>query len=148
MQLNRPKILRTREKTNESDDSFSYDWYGVANTNWDVIHTIKNDWTLEDLDPKAQKIFEYYENKYGKSDLDSTVIDSIIGDLKDTDLINVDFHLKNLRIKKISTKCFKMLLVTQKKMLKKIPLTLARKTLTKKGIDVEKPNNIILPDNN
>ena len=30
------------EKTNESD-SFSYDWHGVANTEWDVIHTINND---------------------------------------------------------------------------------------------------------
>ena len=122
MQLvNRPKnSFDVVEKTNESDDSFSYDWYGVANTNWDVIHTIKNDWTREDLDPKAQKIFEYYENKYGKSDLDSTVIDSIIGDLKDAGFNQCGFPLKESKDQKISsTKCFKMLLVTQKKMLKK-----------------------------
>ena len=30
------------EKTSESE-SFTYDWHGVANTDWDVVHTIKND---------------------------------------------------------------------------------------------------------
>ena len=68
-------------KTNESD-SFSYEWNGVANTEWDVVHKVKNDNTVMICTP-MRKIFEYYENKYGTSELDCTIIDSIIGDLKD-----------------------------------------------------------------
>ena len=70
------------EKSSESD-SFTYDWNGVANTEWDVIHNVNNDKRREDMHPKARKIFEYYENKYGMNVTDSVTIDSIIGDLKD-----------------------------------------------------------------
>jgi hypothetical protein len=70
------------EKTNESD-SFTYDWHGVANTEWDVVHNVNDDKRREDMHPKARKIFEYYENKYGMNVTDCVTIDSIIGDLKD-----------------------------------------------------------------
>lgn len=42
-----------------------------------------------------------------------------------------------------------MLLVTQKRMLKKIPFDVVEKDSNEESIvDVDKPNNIILPDNN
>ena len=138
------------EKTNESDDSFSYDWYGVANTNWDVIHTIKNDWTREDLDPKAKKIFEYYENKYGTSDLDSTVIDSIIGDLKDAGFNQCGFPLKESKDQKnFLDEMFQDASCYAKKDAEKNSFDVVEKDSNEESVvNIEKPNNIILPDNN
>ena len=117
------------EKTNESE-SFTYDWHGVANTDWDVIHTIKNDYTREDLHPKAREIFNYYESKYGSSDLDCTIIDSLKGDLKDAGFNQCGFPLTE------ST--------DQKNFLDIIEKDSNEESVIK----VEKPNNIILPDNN
>ena len=139
------------EKTNESgDDSFSYDWYGVANTNWDVIHTIKNDRTREDLHPKAQKIFEYYENIYGTSDLDSTVIESIKSDLKDAGFNPCGFPLKESKDQKnFLDEMFQDASCYVKKDTEKNSFDVVEKDSNEESVvEVEKPNNIILPDNN
>ena len=87
------KSVDSVEQTNESD-SLSYDWHGVSNGDWDVVHTTKNDWKREDMHPKARKIFEYYENKYGMNVTDCVTIDSIIGDLKDAGFDMAGYPLK------------------------------------------------------
>jgi len=138
------------EKTNKSDDSFSYDWYGIANTDWDVIHTIKNDRTREDLHPKAQKIFEYYENIYGTSDLDSTVIESIKSDLKDAGFNPCGFPLEESKDQKnFLDEMFQDVSCYVKKDTEKNSFDVVDKDSNEESVvEVEKPNNIILPDNN
>ena len=90
----------------------------------------------DDTHPNARKIFEYYENKYGTSELDCTIIDSIIGDLKDAalDYAGFDPLVKESKDQKLisSKKCFKTHLAMQVSLPKKIPSTLSKKTLTKK----------------
>ena len=153
MQLdNRPKkILSTlsKEKTNESD-SFSYEWNGVANTEWDVIHKVKNDHTRDDMHPNARKIFEYYENKYGTSELDCTIIDSIIGDLKDAGFDMDGNPLKESKDQKnFLDEMFQDASCYASKSSEKNSFDVVEKDSNEESvIEVEKPNNIILPDNN
>ena len=134
----------------KKNESFSYDWYGVANTSWDVIHTIKNDWTREDLHPKAREIFEYYENKYDSSDLDSTVIDSIMGDLKDAGFNHCGFPLKESKDQKnFLEEMFQDASCYATKNTEKNSFDVVEKDSNEESVvEVEKPNNIILPDNN
>ena len=134
----------------KKNESFTYDWYGVANTSWDVIHTIKNDWTREDLHPKAREIFEYYENKYDSSDLDCTVIDSIIGDLKDAGFNQCGFPLKESEDQKnFLDEMFQDASCYASKSSEKNSFDVVEEDSNEESvIEVEKPNNIILPDNN
>ena len=137
------------EKTNESD-SFSYEWNGVANTEWDVIHKVKNDHTRDDMHPNARKIFEYYENKYGTSELDCTIIDSIIGDLKDAGFDMAGNPLKESKDQKnFLDEMFQDASCYASKSSEKNSFDVVEKDSNEESvIEVEKPNNIILPDNN
>ncbi len=137
------------EKTNESD-SFSYEWHGVANTDWDVVHTVKNDWTREDIHPKAQEIFNYYENKYGSSDLDCTIIDSLKGDLKDAGFNQCGFPLEESSDqKKFLDEMFQDASCYAKNNTEKNSFDEVENHSNEESVvKVEKPNNIILPDNN
>ena len=138
------------EKTNKSDDSFSYDWYGVANTDWDVTHKVKNSNTRDDMHPNARKIFEYYENKYGTSELDCTIIDSIIGDLKDAGFDMAGNPLKESKDQKnFLDEMFQDASCYAKKDVEKNSFDVVEKDSNEESvIDVDTPNNIILPDNN
>ena len=137
------------EKTNESE-SFTYDWHGVANTDWDVIHTIKNNYTREDLHPNAREIFDYYESKYGSSDLDCTVIDSIKGDLKDAGFNQCGFPLDEPKDQKnFLDEMFQDASCYATKDTEKNSFDVVEKDSNEESVvKVEKPNNIILPDNN
>tara|TARA_E500000331_G_scaffold197664_1_gene189924 strand:+ start:348 stop:1904 length:1557 start_codon:yes stop_codon:yes gene_type:complete len=137
------------EKTNESE-SFTYDWHGVANTDWDVVHTIKNDYTREDLHPKAREIFDYYESKYGSSDLDCTIIDSIKGDLKDAGFNQCGFPLDEPKDQKnFLDEMFQDASCYATKDTEKNSFDVVEKDSNEESVvKVEKPNNIILPDNN
>ena len=155
------------EKTNESE-SFTYDWHGVANTDWDVVHTIKNDYTREDLHPKAREIFDYYESKYGSSDLDCTIIDSIKGDLKDAGFNQCGFPLEESKDQKNfldemfqDASCYatknteKNSFDSNESDKSELPdppseiiLDSDKDSNEERVVKVETPNNIILPDNN
>ena len=137
------------EKSSESD-SFSYDWHGVANTDWDVVHTIRNDYKREDMHPTARKIFEYYENKYDSSDLDCTVIDSIRGDLKDAGFDTSGNPLEEPKDQKnFLDEMFQDASCYATKDNKKNSFDVVEKDSNEESVvEVEKPNNIILPDNN
>jgi hypothetical protein len=137
------------EKSIESD-SFSYEWHGVANTDWDVVHAIKNDYKREDMHPTARKIFEYYENKYDSSDLDCTIIDSIKGDLKDAGFNESGYPLKESKNQKNfldemfqDASCYAKR-NTEKNSFDKVENHSNEESVVK----VETPSNIILPDNN
>ena len=155
------------EKTNESD-SFSYDWHGVANTEWDVIHTINNDNIREDMHPKAREIFEYYENKYGRNITDCVTITSVIGDLKDAGFdmsgnpLEESNDQKNFLDEMFQDASCYAKNNTEKKSVdsnesgkSKLPDTPSEIILNsdkdsneESVVKVETPNNIILPDNN
>jgi hypothetical protein len=155
------------EKTSESE-SFTYDWHGVANTDWDVVHTIKNDYIREDLHPKAREIFDYYESKYGLSDLDCTVIDSIKGDLKDAGFNQCGFPLEESKDQKNfldemfqDASCYaknnteKNSFDSNESDKSELPdppseiiLDSDNDSNEESVVKVETPNNIILPDNN
>ena len=143
------KSFDSTKKTSESK-SFMYDWHGVANTDWDVIHTIKNDYTREDLHPNAREIFDYYESKYGSSDLDCTVIDSIKGDLKDAGFNQCGFPIdesndqKNFLDEMFQDASCYAKNNTEKNSFDKVE----NQSNEESVVRVEKPNNIILPDNN
>jgi len=137
-------------KSLQEDESFTYNWYGVANTDWDVVHTIKNDYKREDMHPTARKIFEYYENKYDSSDLDCTIIDSIKGDLKDAGFNESGYPLKESKNQKNfldemfqDASCYAKK-NTEKNSFDKVETHSNEESVVK----VETPNNIILPDNN
>jgi len=138
------------EKTSESESCFIYDWHGVANTEWDVIHTINNDKRREDMHPKAREIFEYYENKYGMSVTDSVTINSIIGDLKDAGFDMSGNPLKESKDQKnFLDEMFQDASCYAKKDAEKNSFDTVEKDSNEESVvDVEKPNNIILPDNN
>ena len=99
---------------------------------------------------KAKKIFEYYENKYGTSDLDSTVIDSIIGDLKDAGFNQCGFPLKESKDQKnFLDEMFQDASCYAKKDAEKNSFDVVEKDSNEESVvNIEKPNNIILPDNN
>jgi hypothetical protein len=141
------------EKTNEPDSCFIYDWHGVANTEWDVVHTINNDKRRENMHPKAREIFEYYENKYGTSVADSVTINSIIGDLKDA---GFDMHgnpleesegQKNFLDEMFQdTSCYAKN-TTEKKSSDVVGHD-SKESNEESIVKIEKPDNIILPNNN
>jgi hypothetical protein len=137
------------EKSSESD-SFSYDWHGVANTEWDVIHNINNDQRHEDMHPKAREIFEYYENKYGMNVTDCVTIDSIIGDLKDAGFdmsgnpLEESSDQKNFLDEMFQDASCYAKNSTEKNSFDNVENQSNEESVVK----VEKPNNIILPDNN
>ena len=137
------------EKSSESD-SFTYDWHGVANTEWDVIHNINNDQRREDMHPKAREIFEYYENKYGMNVTDCVTIDSIIGDLKDAGFdmsgnpLEESSDQKNFLDEMFQDASCYASKSSEKNSFDKVENHSNEESVVK----VEKPNNIILPDNN
>jgi hypothetical protein len=137
-------------KVLQENESFTYNWYGVANTDWDVVHTIKNDYKREDMHPTARKIFEYYENKYDSSDLDCTVIDSIKGDLKDAGFNESGYPLKESKNQKnFLDEMFQDASCYAKKNTEKNSFDQDENHSNEESVvSVEKPNNIILPDNN
>ena len=137
------------EKTNESE-SFTYDWHGVANTNWDVVDKVNNDKSRENMHPKAREIFEYYENKYGMNVTDSVTIDSIIGDLKDAGFDMSGNPLEESKDQKNfldemfqDASCYAKN-NTEKNSFDKVETQSNEESVVK----VKTPNNIILPDNN
>jgi hypothetical protein len=138
------------EKTSESESCFIYDWHGVANTEWDVIHTINNDKRRENMHPKAREIFEYYENKYGMNITDSVTINSIIGDLKDVGFDMSGNPLKESKDQKnFLDEMFQDASCYAKKDAEKNSFDVVEKDSNEESVvDIEKPNNIILPDNN
>lgn len=144
------KAAREHGKSLQENESFTYDWYGVANTDWNVIHNIKNDYKRDDMHPNARKIFEYYENKYGSSDLDCTIIDSIKGDLKDAGFDMSGNPLKESKDQKnFLDEMFQDASCYASKSSEKNSFDIVEKDSNEESvIDVEKPNNIILPDNN
>jgi len=137
------------EKSIESD-SFSYEWHGVGNTEWDVIHTINNDKRRENMHPKARKIFEYYENKYGMNVTDCVTIDSIIGDLKDAGFdmagnpLEESTEQRNFLDEMFQDASCYAKNNTEKNSFDKVENHSNEESVVK----VETPNNIILPDNN
>lgn len=144
------KAAHKHDKSLQENESFTYDWNGVANTDWDVVHTIKNDYKREDMHPIARKIFEYYENKYDSSDLDCTIIDSIKGDLKDAGFNESGYPLKESDDQKNfleemfqDASCYAKN-NTEKNSFDKVENQSNEESIVK----VETPNNIILPDNN
>ena len=137
------------EKSSESD-SFTYDWHGVANTEWDVVHTVDSENSRDHMHPTARKIFEYYENKYGMNVTDSVTIDSIIGDLKDAGFDMSGNPLEESKDQKNfldemfqDASCYAKN-NTEKNSFDKVENHSNEESVVK----VEKPNNIILPDNN
>lgn len=144
------KAAHKHGKSLQENESFTYDWNGVANTDWDVVHTIKNDYKREDMHPIARKIFEYYENKYDSSDLDCTIIDSIKGDLKDAGFNESGYPLKESDDQKNfleemfqDASCYAKN-NTEENSFDKVENQSNEESIVK----VETPNNIILPDNN
>lgn len=144
------KAAREHGKSLQENESFTYDWYGVANTDWDVVHNIKNDYKRDDMHPNARKIFEYYENKYGTSDLDCTIIDSIKGDLKDAGFDEAGYPLKESKDQKnFLDEMFQDASCYAKKGTEKNSFDKVENHSNEESIvKVETPNNIILPDNN
>ena len=137
------------EKSIESD-SFSYEWHGVGNTEWDVVHNTKNKNSREGMHPKARKIFEYYENKYGMNVTDCVTIDSIIGDLKDAGFdmagnpLEESTEQKNFLDEMFQDASCYAKNNTEKNSFDKVENHSNEESVVK----VETPNNIILPDNN
>lgn len=137
------------EKSIESD-SFSYEWHGVGNTEWDVVHNTKNKNSREGMHPKARKIFEYYENKYGMNVTDCVTIDSIIGDLKDAGFdmagnpLEESTEQKNFLDEMFQDASCYAKNTTEKNSFDKVENHSNEESVVK----VETPNNIILPDNN
>jgi len=144
------KAAHKHGKSLQENESFTYDWNGVANTDWDVVHTIKNDYKREDMHPIARKIFEYYENKYDSSDLDCTIIDSIKGDLKDAGFNESGYPLKESDDQKnFLEEMFQDASCYAKNNTEKNSFDVVEKDSNEESvIEVDKPNNIILPDNN
>jgi hypothetical protein len=137
------------EKSSESD-SFTYDWNGVANTEWDVIHSVNNDKRREDMHPTPRKIFEYYEKKYGMNVTDSVTIDSIIGDLKDAGFDMSGNPLEESKDQKnFLDEMFQDASCYATKDTEKNSFDVVEKDSNEESVvKVETPNNIILPDNN
>ena len=134
----------------QENKSFTYDWHGVANTEWDVIHTINNDKRRENMHPTPRKIFEYYENKYGMNITDSVTIDSIIGDLKDAGFDMSGNPLEESKNQKnFLDEMFQDASCYAKSNTEKNSLDVVEKDSNEESVvNVETPNNIILPDNN
>jgi len=137
------------EKSSESDN-VTYDWHGVVHGDWDVVHTLKNDYKRDNMHHEARKIFEYYENKYGMNVTDCVTIDSIIGDLKDAGFDMTGHPLEESPDqKKFLDEMFQTASCyatgdTEKNSFDKVEKDSNEESV----VNVEKPSNIILPDNN
>jgi hypothetical protein len=144
------KAAHEHGKSLQENESFTYNWHGVANTDWDVVHTIKNDYKREDMHPTARKIFEYYENKYEASDLDCTIIDSIKGDLKDAGFNESGYPLiESKNQKNFLDEMFQDASCYAKKNTEKNSFDKVENHSNEESVvKVETSNNIILPDNN
>lgn len=67
------------------DESMRYDWYGVSNTQWEVVEKLTHKNSRKDLHPKAQDIFEKHQDKYSKEHGNISyyqIIDDVIDELK------------------------------------------------------------------
>ena len=144
------KAAHEHGKSLQENESFTYDWYGVGNTEWDVVHTTKNKNSREGMHHTARKIFEYYENKYGMNVTDCVTIDSIIGDLKDAGFDMAGNPLEESKDQKNfldemfqDASCYAKN-NTEKNSFDKVENHSNEESVVK----VETPNNIILPDNN
>jgi hypothetical protein len=67
------------------NESFTYDWYGISNTQWEVVEKLTHENSRKDLHPKAQDIFKKHQDKYSKEHGNISyyqVIDDVIDELK------------------------------------------------------------------
>ena len=67
------------------DESMRYDWYGVSNTQWEVVEKLTHENSRKDLHPKAQDIFQKHQDRYSKEHGNISyyqIIDDVIDELK------------------------------------------------------------------
>ena len=69
----------------KKNESFTYEWHGVSNTQWEVVERLTHENSRKDLHLKAQEIFQKYQDKYTKEHGNISyyqIIDDVIDELK------------------------------------------------------------------
>jgi hypothetical protein len=69
----------------KKNESFTYEWHGVSNTQWEVVERLTHENSRKDLHLKAQEIFQKYQDKYSKDHGNISyyqIIDDVIDELK------------------------------------------------------------------
>jgi len=69
----------------KKNESFTYAWHGVSNTQWEVVERLTHENSRKDLHLKAQEIFQKYQDKYSKEHGNISyyqIIDDVIDELK------------------------------------------------------------------
>lgn len=141
-------------------ESFTYDWYGVSNTQWEVVEKLTHENSRKDLHPKAQDIFKKHQDKYSKEHGNISyyqIIDDVIDELKyegfdhkgeprkdHPNQMNFDEEM----FQDASCYATKKNSFDQEKISSDVVGKDSKDSNEESVIDVKKPNNIILPDNN
>lgn len=69
----------------KKNESFTYEWHGISNTQWEVVEKLTHENSRKDLHPKAQGIFQKHQDKYSKEHGNISyyqIIDDVIDELK------------------------------------------------------------------
>ena len=144
----------------KKNESFTYDWYGISNTQWEVVEKLTHENSRKDLHPKAQDIFKKHQDKYSKEHGNISyyqIIDDVIDELKyegfdhkgeprkdHPNQMNFDEEM----FQDASCYATKKNSFDQEKISSDVVGKDSKDSNEESVIDVKKPNNIILPDNN
>ena len=141
----------------KKNESFTYEWHGISNTQWEVVEKLTHENSRKDLHPKAQDIFQKHQDKYSKEHGNISyyqIIDDVIDELKyegfdhkgeprkdHPNQMNFDEEM----FQDASCYATKKNSFDQEKISSDV---VGQDSNEESVIDVKKPNNIILPDNN
>ena len=142
------KAAREHGKNCDTEDSISSEWYGVANNMWNVKFNLNED-NRKDMHPFAKSIFEKYEKLYS-SDVNPVLLDDCFHELKMNGfngngeiLPEVENQLSFVDEMFQDASCYASVNS------EKNSLDVVEKDSNEESVvNVETPNNIILPDNN
>ena len=144
----------------KKNESFTYEWHGISNTQWEVVEKLTHENSRKDLHPKAQDIFQKHQDKYSKEHGNISyyqIIDDVIDELKyegfdhkgeprkdHPNQMNFDEEM----FQDASCYATKKNSFDQEKISSDVVGKDSKDSNEESVIDVKKPNNIILPDNN
>ena len=149
-----------QDEESKKTESFTYDWHGISNTQWEVVEKLTHENSRKDLHPKAQGIFQKHQDKYSKEHGNISyyqIIDDVIDELKyegfdhkgeprkdHPNQMNFDEEM----LQDASCYATKKNSFDQEKISSDVVGKDSKDSNEESVIDVKKPNNIILPDNN
>lgn len=144
----------------KKNESFTYEWHGVSNTQWEVVERLTHENSRKDLHLKAQEIFQKYQDKYSKEHGNISyyqIIDDVIDELKyegfdhkgeprrdHPNQMNFDEEM----FQDASCYATKKNSFDQEKISSDVVGKDSEESNEESIVKIEKPDNIILPNNN